>query len=77
MFTKLRKDIRELITDDSGRLSLAKTQLALGFLFVSAFLWELIVTKTITPEYLIIYVTFVSGGHLASKWIDNRQPDDK
>jgi hypothetical protein len=70
MFTKLKADIRQLITDDSGRLSLAKTMLAFGWLFVSAFIWKLIMTRTMTEAYLVIYIALISGQHLTSKWLD-------
>jgi hypothetical protein len=76
MFTKLKADTRELITDDSGRLSLSKTMLGFGWLFVSAFVWNLIVTRQMTPEYLVIYIALISGQHLTSKWLDSRQPND-
>ena len=77
MFTKLKADIRQLITDDSGRLSLAKTMLALGWLFVSAFIWKLIVTKTMNESYLVIYIALISGQHLTSKWLDKKDDAPK
>jgi hypothetical protein len=77
MFTKLKADIRELITDDSKRLSLAKTMLLCGWLFVSGFIWKLIVQNQMTPEYLVIYIALISGQHLASKWLDKKDDNPK
>jgi hypothetical protein len=77
MFTKLKADIRQLITDDSGRLSLAKTMLACGWLFVSGFIWKLIVTKTMTESYLVIYIALISGHQLTSKWLDKKDDSSK
>jgi hypothetical protein len=74
MFTKLKANVsritREYFCDDSQRLSLAKTMLGLGFLFVSFFFWELVITRQLTAEFLIIYICFVSGQHMGSKALD-------
>jgi len=54
--------------------------LAAGWLFVSAFLWKLILTKQLTTDILIVYVAFVSGQHLGSKALDkfgNSDDDSK
>ncbi len=73
MFDKTKTNIRELLTDDTKKLSLSKTMLFGGWLFVSGYMLRLIVEKEFTPEYLVIYIAFVSGQHLTSKWLDSKQ----
>jgi hypothetical protein len=74
MFTKLRARLSDyvstLLKDDSGRYSLNKSMLFFGWLFVSAFIWKLIVTKQLTESFLVIYCAFISGQHLTSKFLD-------
>ena len=72
MFEKFKADLRELLTDDTGRLSLTKTMLLGGWLFVSGYMLRLIVSHQFTPDYLIIYIAFISGQHLTSKWLDGK-----
>jgi hypothetical protein len=71
-FHKIGLIHRELLTDDSSRLSLAKCMLYFGWLFLTCFIWKLILTHTLTIEYFVVYAGFVSGHHLVSKFIDNK-----
>jgi len=61
---------RELLSDASGKLQLAKVMLWFGFLFLSAFVWKLILTRTLTIDYFVVYAGFVSGHQLVSKYLD-------
>ncbi len=72
MFSKFKADIRQLLSDDTSKLSLSKTMLFFGWLFVSGYMLRLIIGKEFSPEYLVIYIAFVSGQHLTSKWLDGK-----
>lgn len=72
MFATINKNLRELLTDDTGRLSLSKTMLFGGWIFVSCYMIRLIVSHQFTPEYLVLYIAFISGQHLTSKWLDGK-----
>ena len=70
MLTKLKDYYLELTSDDSGKISLSKTMLFLGFIFISLYMWKLMVMKEITIEFFVTYIGFISGHQLISKKLD-------
>jgi hypothetical protein len=62
--------IKDILKDDSSRFSLAKFMLAGGWVLVSLYIVELIVTRTMTTDVLVTYISFVSGHSLVSKGLD-------
>jgi hypothetical protein len=76
MFGKTFKTIgswhREILSDDKGKLNLARVMLYYGWLFLTAFVWKLIITHTLTIDYFVVYAGFVSGHSLVSKYIDTK-----
>jgi hypothetical protein len=69
-FTKIGSWHREILSDDKGKLSLPRVMLWFGFIFLSAFIWKLIITHTLTIDYFVVYAGFVSGHSLVSKYLD-------
>jgi hypothetical protein len=61
---------KQLLKDNSGRYSLAKSLLAVGFLVVTGVFISYAVLGTLTYDFIVTYIMFISGHTLVSKGID-------
>jgi len=68
----IKSTISELITDDSGRISLAKNILLFGMLSATAFCWKLIIFNTFNEYYFGLYLAAITGHANWSKILDKK-----
>lgn len=77
MWISIKNHIIELITDDSGRVSLSKTVLFCGMISASLFCWKLIILGGFNETYFGLYLAAICGHANWSKIIDNKVTTDK
>ena len=61
---------RDLTSDDTGRLSLAKSILFWTAFTAGCVVWKLTVQGKLELDYFIVFLTWGSGHQLTSKWLD-------
>lgn len=61
-----------LTSDDSGKLSLAKSILFWGSFSAGIIVWKMAILGTLTAEIFGLFLAFVSGHTLTSKWLDGK-----
>ena len=72
MSNKFIKFLQDILKDDSKRFSLSKTILLIGAISLTVCMFKMIVLKEMTPEYFLIYASFVMGHSNLSKYLDTK-----
>lgn len=65
-----------LTSDDSGKLSLAKSILIWTAITAFIVVWKLAVTGNLTIEFFSVFLAWGSGHTLTSKWLDTKSVAD-